>query len=220
MFEVIEAIIREISDGIGDAAESVMKPVSDWFETGSATDSVASLEALNASAERVSADFGMPPPEVYSAPLSLGEHRMNNPTTLFDDQVGADPRIVDMINKRFGDARAYDVIMAHEMTHGQIAASGLRDVISPQSEEVLCDINAGFYAGTKDIDADVFHGVVGQAGGDAEHPVGSERSVFFDKAYRLANGYVFKDFQPITKDPLQAERVMDLYEEVLAKYNG
>ena len=211
-------LIASLLDSIGDIFTSPDAGMSsDWI--GGLGEYDMSVDTLGESVERVAGDMGLPAPEVYFSPDSFGEHRTNDPATLLDDQIGADPRIVEAINDRYADTRAYDVVTAHEMGHAKIGASGLRDDLTPRAEEVLCDTQAGFYAGTKGISPDVFHGEIGPTSADADHPSGVERCRFFDKAYNLAHNYVFKDFQPITRDPTQADKVVNLFEEVLAAYN-
>lgn len=216
MFEyLIASLVNSIGDNFPDLLGGMS---SDWIvgpdECG------LSIDKLGESVERVAGDMGLPVPEVYVAPDSFGEHLTNDPATLLDDQIGADPRIVDAINDRYADPHAYDVITAHELGHAKIGASGLRDSLTPRAEEVFCDTQAGLYAGTKGLSPEIFHGEVGPAGSDADHPAGVERCRFFDKAYNLAHNYVFKDFQPITRDPTQADKVVSLFNEVLSAYNN
>lgn len=207
-------------DGILDMIENLVSKIAETVsDAGMTGDGGASLDALAASAERVASDYGIPTPEVYAAPGSFGEHATNDPSTLLDDQIGADPKIVDMINSKYNHPHAYDVVMAHEMTHAQIGASGLRPYLSPYAEEVLCDTKAGLYAGTHNLPREVFHGEIGASSAGAEHPAGVERSVFFDRAYDLAHNHPFHEFSPVTADITQIGKVNGLFSDVLKAYH-
>lgn len=209
MFDSLLDLAFTIAGKIGEA-------IADF---GVSEDGVASLDALADSVTRVATDFKIPVPEVYAASGSYGEHLTNDPTTLLDDKIGADPRVVEMINFKYDHPHAYDVVTAHEMTHAQIGASGLRDHLTAKAEEVICDTKAGLYAGTHNLPREVFYGEIGGSPADSEHPAGAERSVFFEKAYDLAHNYPFHEFRPITSDISQMDKINGLFTDVLKTYN-
>ena len=222
---MLDLILETVGDLFSSACDAIGELITEGIEVGTeATDGVVQmmsdspLDSLEESVTRVASDMKVVAPDVYSSHGSYGEFLGNDPTTILDDKIGADPNIVEAINATYGD-RAYDVVTAHEIGHAKIAAGGLNPNLSPYAEEALCDVHAGFYAGTKNLPTGAYHDIIGPSTADASHPCGIERVELFDKAHNLANNYLYKDFQPITADPLQAGKVSELYGEVLSRYN-
>ena len=205
IIDIIDMVVDKVSDVVSAALEN------DYDEE--------SINTLTNSVSRVASDFGIPTPEVYISPGSYGEHMTNDPSTYLDDKIGADPKIVDLINGKYGHPRAYDVVMAHEMTHAQIGASGLRSEMTAKCEEMICDAKAGLYAGTHNLPAEVFRGEIGSSSGDCEHPAGNERCEVFERAYKIAHDYPFRDFRPVTADLTQIPKVEALFNDVVSAYN-
>lgn len=192
MFECLIDLVSELFDGAGDF---VSTGVSDCCPT----------DLLQGSIDRVSEGLGLPSPEAYIASGSYGEFVGNDPTTPFDDMIGADPNAVADINAKYGDPHAYDVITAHEMGHAQISASGLEDKLTPYCQEALSDVQAGVYAGANGLPQDVYEGEIRSTGPDLEHPAGDIRCDIFNRAYEIGrSGCNPAEYSALVSDVLGA----------------
>ena len=174
-----------------------------------------SCAGLRESVNRVADDLGVPRPDVYESRGSLGEFNGGDPRTRADDSIGADSDFVRQVNSAYGDPRAYDVIVAHEMGHAKIDAAGLRSRLTPHAQERVADTAAGLYAGAHGLSRGVYEDLIGKTAASESHPAGYERVGVFNRAYDLANGYVYKDFIPITKDPTRRGEISELYEDAI-----
>ena len=186
----------------------------DFEECGYGAGDLLGIE-LCESVNRVAGDLGVPCPDVYESRGSLGEFCGGDPGTRADDSIGADSDLVHQINSAYGDPRAYDVIVAHEMGHAKIDAAGLRSKLTSHAQERVADTAAGLYAGAHGLSRGVYEDLIGKTPASESHPAGCERIGVFNRAYELANGYVYKDFIPITKDPTRRGEISELYEDAI-----
>ena len=212
--ELIEQLLDEASgdsslqDNLLDFSEVCQNVTSVLFEPETLKEIISDyifndgLDPLEDSVIRVANDFGHPVPEVYHSAGSYGELSSGEMLNPNDDRIGADIGIVDGINEKYGDSRAYDVITAHEMTHAKIAALGLSPHLSSYAEEVICDIYSGAYSGTHGLPKEVFEGEIGWTPADSAHPSGAERLAFYNEAYRLAEQY--PQYHPFYKNGIDA----------------
>lgn len=176
------------------------------------------LVELTDSVMNVAHDMHMPMPEIYNSPGSYGEHLTNDPDTLYDDKIGADPNVVHALNEAAGDPRAYEVVAAHEMMHAKVGASGLRDSLDPHSEELLCDINAGLHAGRHGISGAIYDDVLVDSLADSEHPCGTERVDVFNRAREIEEKYPEADAHNLVIGTLRKIELGKLTKEVIDRY--
>ena len=217
-----ENFVREILDGASDTCDSVMAVTSadaaELFNNNTFAPP-AEVSELTNSITRVANDMKMPVPEVCVAHGCLGAHASNNPHDIYDDQIVADPDFVSAVNSAFNDVRAYDLVSAHEMMHGKIAAMGLRDGLQPYAEELLCDVNAGLYAGEHGVSAGVYEHFLSKAPADAEHPAGAIRWDFFAKARDIGAQYSGNNTNLVVST-CRKMAIDKLCNEIMAKFNN
>lgn len=220
--EFDDGFMKEMLDGISDSGESVMAITSadtaELFNQNTFAPS-AELSELTNSVTRVANDMKMPVPEVCVAHGCPGAHASNDADNLFDDQIVADPAFVSAVNTAFNDVRAYDLVSAHEMMHGKIAALGLRGGLQPYAEELLCDVNAGLYAGEHGVSAGVYEHFLAKAPADAEHPAGAIRWDFFTKARDIAAKYSCNDTH-LVPSTCRKMAIDKLCSEIMSRFNN
>ena len=218
IFEQIWEGIRESFSGSGGAAPVSPGEAAELFRQPAA-EACGGMAELADSVARVANDMNVPVPGVYASENSFGEHLANDPTNPFDDAIGADPDFVSAINENAGDPRAFDVVAAHEMGHAKCAASGLRAGLSPHAEELLCDVNAGLYAGKHGVSTDVYDKIIAETPADADHPAGDVRVEVFHAAREIGGAHPDPDMPSLMDQTLREVELERLCDYILGKYN-
>lgn len=218
IFEQVWEGIRDSFSGSGGTGAVSPGEAAELFRQPMAV-SCGGMAELADSVARVANDMNMPVPGVYASENSFGEHLANDPANPFDDAIGADPDYVSTINELSGDPRAFDVVSAHEMGHAKIAASGLRRGLSPHAEELLCDVNAGLYAGKHGVTTAVYDKIIAETPADADHPAGDVRVEVFHAAREIGGSHHDPDMPGLVDQTLREVELERLCDTILENFN-